>query len=396
MRTSASDAALASAASWSCRVSSWLGTTLLAGDVPVLRGRVNAVTSRFVPEEIEFAVAPFSIEAGRTKSWLPRDPAAPLGRFGQTVDVTVTVAGVDTRIGRFLITSWEEQADGSIVVRGAGLLQQAEDDRLVVATGPRDGGTLRSEFLRMLPGYMTAGFASSLVDRVVPRTMEWDENRLENLYQIADSWPARLRTDSWGQVQVLPPLPLSSTPMMTIRDGGRVVKRVSITTGDTYPGDDIYEETYPGSIKIAEVPQTPGGTLISAPTSDTRKGAYNTFVARSSADGVEAQAVATVQGGPMDPSGPYRPVPKFFPSPLLDTVEECLAAATAMRDEAVRQSRIRRVTFAPDPRLELDDPVEIITGWSTPKQFREWGYVVGYDLPLTIKDGPSRVDVATF
>ena len=98
----------------------------------------------------------------------------------------------------------------------------------------------------------------------------------------------------------------------------------------------------------------------------------------------------------MDPTGPYRPVPKFFASPLLLTKAQCLAAATTMRDESVRQSRIRKVTFAPDPRVELDDPVEIITGWGTRRTFREWGFVVGYDLPLTINDGPSRADVATF
>ena len=36
MRVGPSERVLASAASWGCRVSSWLGSTLLAGDVPRL------------------------------------------------------------------------------------------------------------------------------------------------------------------------------------------------------------------------------------------------------------------------------------------------------------------------------------------------------------------------
>ena len=359
MRVGPSERVLASASSWGCRVSSWLGSSLLAGDVPVLSGRVSAVGSQVVPERLTFTVPPRTVEAGRTVDWLPRDPLSPLGRFGQTVDVTTMAGGVDTRIGRYQITNWDEQDDGSVQVSAAGMLQFAEDDRLLTATGPRDGGTLKSEFLRMLPGYMTAGFHQALQDRAVPKTMEWDENRLDNLYKIADSWPARLRTDAWGQLHVLPPLPAYASPVLTIRDG-------------------------------------PGGMLISAPTADTRDGAYNTFVARSSADGVEAQAVATVQGGPMDPTGPYRPVPKFFASPLLLNQAQCLAAAVTMRDEQVRQTRIRKVTFAPDPRPELDDYVEIITGHGGAVPFRERGYVVGYDLPLTHADGPSRVDVAVW
>ncbi len=359
MRAGPSGPVLASAASWGCRVSSWLGGSLLSGDVPVLSGRVSATTSQVVPERISFTVPPSTVEAGRTVDWLPGDPGAPLGRYGQVVDVTITVGGVDARVGRYLLTQWQEQDDGSVQVDGAGLLQTAEDDRLLTATGPRDGGTLKSEFLRLLPSYMTASFGVGLADRAVPRTMEWDENRLDDLYKITDSWPARLRTDPWGQVQVLSPLPAIPVPVLTIRDGE-------------------------------------GGTLIGAPVSDSRDGAYNVFVARSSADGVEAQAVARVMSGPMDLSGPYRPVPKFFASPLLLTEAQCLAAAVTMRDESVRQSRIRKVTFVPDARVDLDDPVEIITGWGTSREVREVGYVVGYDHPLTVADGPSRIDVAIF
>lgn len=398
MRVGPSGSVLASAASWGCRVSSWLGGRLLAGDVPVLSGRASATTGKVVPERVAFTVPPRTVESGRTVDWLPGDPGAALGRYGQVVDVTVQAGGVDTRIGRYLITGWEEQDDGSIRVDGSGLLHHAEEDRLLTATGPRDDGTLMSEFLRMLPGYMTASFAVGLVDRPVPRTMEWDENRLDNLYKIADSWPARLRTDPWGQVVVSPPLPELPVPVLTLLQGERPAPSRQYTINDLFPIDDLFplDDRFPGvRVRLPDGPPL-RGTVLSAPLSDSREGAYNVFVARSSADGVEEQADAKVLSGPMDPSGPYRPVPKFYASPLLVTREQCQAAADAMRDESVRRSRVRRVTFAPDVRVDLDDPVEIITGVGTSREVRDYGYVIGYDHPLTVTDGPSRADVAVF
>lgn len=398
MRVGPSETVLATAASWETRVSSWLGSTLLAGDVPVLGGRVSAIGSARVPEKVSFRVPPSTVDSGRTVDWLPRDPGAPLARFGQVVDITIAVGGVDVRIGRFLIEGWDEQEDGSIQIDAVGMLKLPDDDRLLTATGPRDDGTLRSEFLRMLPGYMTAAFDPALINRAVPRTMEWDENRLDNLYQIVDAWPARLRTDAWGQIQVLPPLAALAEPVLTFRDGDGKKERVRLVTGDEFPANDVVpvDDLFPGVVTVSEVRRTPPGTLVSAPTSDSRSGTYNVFVARSSADGVEAQAVASVQGGPMDPTGPYRPVPRFFASPLLLNEAQCLAAAVSMRNETVRASRIRKLTFAPDPRVELDDAVEIITGAGTASELAERGYVVGYDLPLTVNDGPARADVAVF
>jgi len=46
------------------------------------------------------------------------------------------------------------------------------------------------------------------------------------------------------------------------------------------------------------------------------------------------------------------------------------------------------VRLVPDPRIDLDDPVEL---WRDGA--RDWGYVVGYDLPLTVADGEMRLDV---
>lgn len=357
MRLGPSARVLSAASSWQCLSSSWLGGRVLADVVPLTRGRVTWSTSRRVQADLKLTVPRFTVEAGRTVDWLPTGPQAALARFGQVLDASILAEGVAARLGRFLITEWK-QTDGAIEVSAAGLLQTAADDRLLTATAPRDDGTLKSEFLRLLPGYMTAQFHPALQDRACPKGMEWSEDRLAALYEIADAWPARLREDSWGQVQVLPPLtPITTKPVVSLTDGV-------------------------------------GGTVITAPLTDTREGGYNVFVARSSAPDVDAQAIAQVSGGPMDPNGDYRPVPKFFASPLLLTEAQCLAAAITMRDESVRSSRIRRVTMAPDPRIELDDPVELIVDKGTVRETRDWGRVVGVDMPLTVADGDMRVDVA--
>ena len=359
MRAGPTPSALATSVSYRPMVSSWLGGVVLADELPVLSGKVTWTVGQEVQADLSLTVAGRSVEEGRTRFWRPALPDDPLARFGQVLDVSLLVDGMLVRLGRFQITDWSDGDGGTIEVSGAGMLQAASDDRLTEATGPRDDGTLRSEFARLLPSYMSAQFDPALVDRPCPKAMEWDEDRLAALYEIADAWPARLREDAWGGIVVLPPLPDSPSPVLTLTNGE-------------------------------------GGTVIGAPTSDTREGTYNVFVARSSADGVDVQAIVSVTDGPMNAGGNYLPVPKFFSSPLLLTVDQCRAAATTMRDNSVRSSRIRKVELAPDPRIELDDAIELLLNRDTPRETRERGFVVGVEMPLTVSDGAMRADIAIF
>lgn len=328
---------------------------MLAGEVPVLSGRVTATVTQEVPEKVTLRVPRWD---GR--DWLPGDdPLHPLARFGQELLVSVvvqsSVTGVEyeTRVAPVLISDWRyDDASGEVVVTGAGVLQRVADDRLVTPLAPRPGGSLSTEARRLLPLGMSAGFDPALLDRPCPASMEWAEDRLGALYEIADAWPARLRTDQWGQVRFLPPLPAVPEPALSLRDDER-------------------------------------GTVIGVDRSDTRAQGYNRVVARSSASGLEqVQAVADQMTGPMAVAGPYGPVTRIWSSPLIETRGQALAAARTMQRSSLLPTRTIPVTCVPDPRIDLDDAVEVIRDG-----VRTWGWVVGYDLPLTVNDGAMRLDV---
>lgn len=330
MRPGPPNEVLAGTVEWSCRVSSWLGGTLLAESVPVASGRVTASTTLGVLARLSLTVPRFD---GR--DWRP-GPAVdhPLARYGQELDVTVLVTSSvtgqvwETRVGRFLITDWEDDDAGSIAVEGEGLLRRVADDKLPAPVQPRAGGTLVSEARRLLPVGMGASFDPALVDRACPPGMSWSSDRLAALGEIADAWPALLRTDEWGQVTFRAPLPEVPTPALTLADGER-------------------------------------GTLVRAPRSDTRSGAYNRVIVRSSAsEAPDVQAIVDQHTGPMRVDGPYGVVAREWSSPLIRDAGMAQASGRTMLRSSLLPTQTVPVVCAADPRIDLDDPVQVLRdGW---------------------------------
>lgn len=345
VRNGPTDRALATAASWRPRVSSYFAGRLLKNDLPVLRGRLTWDSRNQVPDKAEITFARFD----GLVDYLPTTPDAPLARYGQQLDVTINVAGVDVRMGRYQIDKWTYD-ESTITVTANGLLQIAADSRLLSPTSPRDDGSMRSEFLRLCPPQIAVQFSDELVDRSVPRSMSWDESRIDALYEIADAWPAVIRPDAWGQLLLKPPVQATSRPVLTITDG-----------------ED--------------------GTVTAVPREDSREGVYNIVVVRSSADGVDASAVSMITSGPLNVTT-YNPVPRFYASPTLLTVEQCQKVADAMRDDSARRSTVLQVSMAPDPRIEVDDPIGVRREGRL-----DLGVVLAVDMPLTVADGDMRVDV---
>lgn len=346
---------LDTALTWWPSVQSWHGGELLSADVPVDSGSVTWSTSREVPGTLDLTVP----RERRGVSWVPgSDPSHPLARFGQVLHVSVRFASLvsnltwERRLGTFLITGWDLDA-GTVRVTGESQTRRLVGARFRTPTAPRSGGTLASEAKRLASPHMGVIIDPALVNRAVP-AMSWGESRVEALQEIADAWPARMREDAWGNLTFSPPLPATAVPTVTLTD------RV-------------------------------GGTVVGAYQSDTRDGTYNVVVAR----GQEAddagkpafQAIADVSYGPLKVSDYFEEV-RFFSSPLITSREIAQSSAETMLANSVRPARTIPVTVSSDPRWELDDAVAIEAD-----DGRFWGYVGGFQMPLTVDDGDMRMDV---
>lgn|GEM_PF-587060 len=333
MRAGAPDEVLSGSAGWEARVWSWLGPRLLtASPVPLLRGRLTVDVTAAVPERVSLVVPRFADGV----DWYPGDdPEHPLARYGQELAVSVVVSSAlpadgvsewETRLGRFLVVSWDEGEDGSVRVEAVGRLRRLADAQLTAPTQPAAGATLVSEARRLMPAGMSVAIDPALVNRTCPSGMSWSADRLSALQEIADAWPARLRTDEWGQVVLAAPLPEVPAPVVVLRTGER-------------------------------------GTVVHALRSDTREGSYNEVVATSSAPGAEGvSAVARVLSGPMAVTGEYGPVTRRWASPLIATRAQALASARTILGRSVLPTRRLPVTCAPDPRVDVDDAVEVRHG----------------------------------
>ncbi|WP_405373434.1 MULTISPECIES: hypothetical protein [unclassified Microbacterium] len=357
MREGAPAEVLEVASRWYPNVSSWLDGDMLADNIPVIRGQVLGERSQQVPERVTLTVARYSTVDGRQFDWLPGgDPLHPLARFGQRLTVTITVtsartsADYQTQIGVFAVQDWQENDDGSVAVSGLGVLQFAADDRLTSPVSPT--GTLGQEFRKLLPTVVQGAVSPALTDRVCPDTFNWSEDRLGAVYEIADAWPARVRTDVDGVVWMLPPLPEVPTPVLVFEDGVK-------------------------------------GTLVSAPRADSRATAANQVTAESSGNQNPVTVTVAKLSGPMRVDGPYGVVSHRFSSAALKTEQEVRAAAEAKLTDLLRGARTYQVECAPDPRVEIDDPVEIRRNGER----LAWGWVNSFVLPLTVADGPMTFEV---
>ncbi|MBQ9915954.1 MAG: hypothetical protein IJO71_02000 [Microbacterium sp.] len=361
MREGPPDEVLAGLVIWRPRVTAWLGGRMLAANVPISSGRVTGKVEQEVIEEVSITVPRFAAAepGGDVFDWRPgANPAHPLARYGQFLDVSIVVESVvtrqvwETRIGRYQVKGWDDDDAGMVTAKGESLLARPRDDKLTALTSPI--GSLKSEARRLAPAGMGVAFDPALVDRPCPPAMAWSKSRIENLREIADAWPALLRIDSWGQIVFRSPLPEIPTPVVTLRDGE-------------------------------------GGTLISAPRADSRSGVPNVVIAStgSSAE-ADVQGVAMTTSGPMSVNGDYGVVVKEWSSSLLTTRAEAEAAAQSMLESAARPAQSVPVRIAPDPRLEIDDPVAIMRG-DDPAL---WGWVTAWDLPLTADGGDMRIDLA--
>lgn len=371
MRTGPSDDQVAGALTWSPLVSSWdsLGN-LLADQIPVTSGQLTSDVTQAIPERLTFYVPSWADGF----SWIPSGSDHPLAKFGQQINlsifVTAPVSGTQwvVPIGWFPIQTWDYDDDptsGLIEVECTGILQLANDDTFTTPVVPRSTDTFVSMLTRLMPNGVPVNFDAGLADRPLPQSFQWDTDtsRLSAIYDVADAWPARVRTDQYGTVQLLPGLVDPPAVILTLQDG-------------------------------------PKGTLIGAPVSDTRDGIYNVYpVSGSQTDDsslAPVTSVAQVSGGPLDPSTYGRVVAPTWSSPLITTQAQADAAAVAKLQQSIRGSLNRAAQIMPDPRVDIDDAVEV---HQNPQGLQDElvtrGYVNGYTLPLVVTDGAMTVNVGS-
>lgn len=359
---------LTDAFTYRARVDSWLGARWL-GQVPVAGGSVSWTTSQQVQGALSLSVPRVgaAVEGDNERDWAPSGPTSPLACFGQVLHVQVIVSSLVTGqtwtepAGRFLITATDVD-DDRVSVTGKSLLHRLEEDRFTSPMTPRPGGTMASEARRIMNGHAPLLIDRALTNRACPASMSWGESRIDALHELADAWPARVREGRDGIVRILPPLTaITTTPERALTDGQ-------------------------------------AGTVVGVKRSATRDQIYNRVVARgqeqSSTGQPTFQAIADQRTGPMRVGGPYGAVTRFFSSPLITSRATAEATARSILATSVRAQSTIPIDHAPDPTIDLDEPVEVRThDTANAAHTLLWGRVTAMDWPLT-HEGTARTDVA--
>lgn len=373
MRTGAPSHVLAGSAGYWPEISAWRGGTLLAGQIPAVRGRYVSRLAGDLPQHTLTITVPRFVDG---VDWLPRADSVdhPLAPEGQDLVVKVCVQSdvsrqiYETRIGRFQIQSTEPNSRGEVIVTAAGVLQGIDDDRFAAPVAPKSSSTLISEFRRLMSSGVGVAVDPAINDRPCPESMEWSESRLEALAAIAAALPARLRVDANGQVQLLPPMSGNAPSVLTISEGERS------------PLND-----YP--------------VVVEAMRKLTRDGIFNAVTVRGAV--TDDPSIPPVQATVEQTTGryavsTYRRKQAFYSSPLLTSEAQCLAAAQTRLESFLRPARVMPVELAPDPRLDIDDVVTVRADLNAAGEYltEVIGPITGVDLPLTVADGPMRIDVA--
>jgi hypothetical protein len=311
------------------RIDSYYDGDLVAADLPLQIGpaELGIRANRGARQRVTFDV-PRELDG---IVWAPDGTTRhPLAANGQRVHVQL---GVGTRggttdfidfFGRGWFVVMSAEASGDVVsVECEDLLTLIEEARLVVPYQP--SGTLSTALRGLIEPALTVTVDAGLNDRSIPAGINWDDERLSNVQQVLDAWPAEAAVTADGYLQVVPPADPSAAAVASI----------------------VQDE----------------GTIVSAAGSSKRQDGFSAVVARgTAADGGQVQAIAYDTTTARSYPGPWNPlvVPYFFFSPLLTTVQQCTQAANTVLARLGRESARRfKIEAVPDPRLQLGDMINV-------------------------------------
>lgn len=356
-------AALAAPQRVTCRADvSKAGVRLFSG-LPVLDGEVEVDVTQITRRSVTLELAPRLRTGTYTDcSTTPTAPGDPLGHYGQEISVSWGLTYPDDStewlpLGVFRI----DDVDGSllddepVLVRGVSREAFVADARFTsprTASGPSAQSLIGTLIHEVLPGVEVV--ASASMDRRVPRTT-WDEDRWGAITDLADSIAAVVYADAYGRFVIADAPTVSTPPVWRVAAG-------------------------------------PGGVLVSARATASRRRIYNAVVVRgespsSDSPPVRAEARDTAASSWTrwgDPAtGAFGMVPRFMYLPTVTTEEQALAVARAQLYRHLGAAAALDLSSVPNPALEGGDVVDIITDPTDPAGVVRRHAVDAFTVPLS-------------
>ena len=332
---------------------------------------------------------------GSQTPWLPNDP---LGVAGSRLQVFYNVGGAASiaydwfRITEpqpaqkwrsYLVTDQGVQpvdspqvpgmsrlyvSEGSpITLRADSLARNIANAKFLTPQSPPKSGspTVVSEVKRLLADIMPVTVASGVVDHSVPSSLVYSDDRLNAVQDLCKRIGCDYRTTGAGTLEIYPIANLG--PVWTLA-----------------PGVEGFEIDVLHEMKL--------------------DGLYNTFVVDGSAGQNAVRGYATIESGPLAPSGPHGSYPTFYSSQMIKATDEANAYAAQMRDTQLRGMTVSlTATCLPHPGLQQGDwitvqcPAPIPNGLATfPARIRtlDLGGRDGQVDPMKLGLDASYTDVA--
>lgn len=313
-------------------VSAYYNGRAVLDELPIVDGSLEYDNTQEVPGSVSLTLPRFHTDpdTGEVIDLLPTKANAPLAAEGTQLAVSYVVSapgrGSETiSLGWYRIQAWEEGDEGTISVSGNSLEALIQESRLLKPRTTGKGARYSDAFTGLLGGLLPLLITAD--DTVRTSSEVFEEDRLEALRKLCESWPARMFVDDTGTLEVTPPFDDDNdTAVLTLTDGE-------------------------------------GGTIVAAPRSGSREGVYNAVKASGEADGDKApvSAVAYLRNGPRRWNGPYGNVPYFYTSPLLTTAAQARSAATTRLRNLQQIANPVTVETPPDPRIQEGDVLDITT-----------------------------------
>lgn len=327
---------------------SWYDGQVVAADLPVEEWSVSWDASRQVQGQLDLTVRD---PDGALAPWAVDDP---LGVGGSRLQVVYRLAsGATVDLGWFRITGADPEEEwrtyrvndstatgdgelaffkerlewvsgGAVVpVSADELTRQASIERFLAPESPPIGASVLSEVRRLLDGIMTVTVASGVVDAPVPRSVVYEQERMDAVEDLLDRIGCSHRMTGFGQFEVYPNV--RTDPVWQVAGG-----------------DD--------------------GVLIRVGRSQRLDGLYNGAVS----EGEDAQNRPLIgrwfeEGGPLRWGGPHGRYPVFHSATgLLKTQQAVNADARTRLSSVVSQrSVVLQVWCLPHPGLQVGDWVVV-------------------------------------